>query len=57
MLRPLAKSSTAAQTAPDWLINAMLPARGIRPAKLAFILTSGLVLITPRQFGPTIRIP
>ena len=33
------------------------PGQRIERAKVAFIRTSGSVLITPRQFGPTIRIP
>ena len=43
--------------APDWLMNATGPGGGITGAKLAFMDTAGSVLITPRQLGPTMRMP
>src|SRR5690606_12117461 len=50
-------SSTAMPTAPDCEATASPPARGGSGAKLASSLTFGSVLMTPRQFGPTSRIP
>ncbi len=53
--RSAAKSRTAVQSAPLWEMNEMFPQAGIRREKLAFRLTSGRGLITPRQLGPTRR--
>jgi len=53
--RSAAKSRTAVQSAPLWEMKEMLPQAGILREKLAFRLTSGRGLITPRQFGPTRR--
>ena len=47
------QSSTAVQSAPDWLTNATFPGRAIPAANVAFRPLCGL--ITPRQFGPMIR--
>src|SRR5207248_9297267 len=44
-------------TAPDWEPTASPPAGGVAAAKVARIRTAGSVLSTPRQFGPTSRIP
>ena len=43
------------QSAPDWLMKPSRPGRAIERAKVALKLETGL--ITPRQFGPTTRIP
>ena len=47
------QSSTAVQSAPDWLMKATLPRRAMPAAKVA--LTPLMGFITPRQFGPTRR--
>ena len=43
------------QRAPLWLRKPTLPGRAIAPAKVALRPVSGF--ITPRQFGPMIRMP
>src|ERR1039458_8112591 len=48
------QSRTAVQSAPLWLMKPTDPGRATVVAKVAFIPESGL--ITPRQFGPMIRI-
>ena len=57
--RPAARvcSPSTTPTAPDWETRASRPGSGSGKAKVAFILISGSVFATPRQFGPTIRIP
>ena len=55
-------SSTAMPTAPDWEATASRPAAGSTVAgrvgaKVAASRTFGSVLSTPRQFGPTSRMP
>ena len=52
---PMAQSRMAVQRAPDWEKNPISPTGGIPAAKVAF--RQLLVSITPRQFGPTTRIP
>ena len=37
--------------------NPTCPKSGVSGAKVASIDTDGLVLMTPKQFGPTIRMP
>ena len=44
-------------SAPDCVMKATLPGIGSTGANVAFILTSGLVLASPMQFGPTTRMP
>jgi hypothetical protein len=51
----LLQSSTAVRSAPLWLTNPTVPGEEIPAAKVAFRPVGGR--ITPRQFGPTIRIP
>src|ERR1035441_752804 len=48
------QSSTAVHSAPLWLMNPTDPGRATVVANVAFIPDSGL--ITPRQFGPMMRI-
>ncbi len=48
-------SRMAVQRAPDWDMNAMVPWSGVPAAKLAFM--GVWVSITPRQLGPTSRMP
>ena len=48
------QSRTAVHSAPLWLMNATLPGRATRCAKVAFSPRTGF--ITPRQFGPISRI-
>src|SRR6185503_5086517 len=48
-------SRIATPTAPDWDATANPPGGGIDGANVAVSRTSGSVLITPRQFGPTRR--
>ncbi|MFT5323163.1 MAG: hypothetical protein ACI8P0_001010 [Planctomycetaceae bacterium] len=50
-----AQSRIDVPRAPDCEMNAICPAAGIVDAKLALSFTCGA--ITPRQFGPTIRMP
>jgi hypothetical protein len=44
-------------TAPDWEATASPPGAGVASAKVACSRTAGSVLSTPRQFGPTSRMP
>ena len=44
-------------SAPDCDAKATPPCAGAREANVALRQTSGAVLITPKQFGPTTRIP
>ena len=57
--RPRSEASAriASPRAPDWDTNPTFPRAGAVAAKVAFRRTCGSVLITPMQFGPTIRIP
>jgi len=43
--------------APDWLRKLVAPWGGMVGAKVAFMLTSAPVFMTPMQLGPTRRIP
>jgi hypothetical protein len=43
--------------APDWLMKLTGPAGGMIGANVAFIRMSAAVFTTPRQLGPTIRMP
>ncbi len=43
--------------APDGEQIASAPARTLAPAKVAFRLTSAAVFKTPKELGPTIRVP
>jgi len=52
-----AKSRTAVQSAPLWEMKEMFPGWASGRKKLAFMLTLGRGLMTPRQFGPTTRTP
>ncbi len=49
------QSRIAVQSAPLWLMNPTLPGRAMSAAKVAFNFEPGT--ITPRQFGPTMRMP
>src|SRR5215218_6301429 len=51
----VAQSRIAVSRAPDWLTNPTRPGFAIPAAKVAFIPSMGFM--TPRQFGPTTRIP
>ena len=55
--RFLAWSRIATPRAPLWERKEMCPRRGVVGANVASIWTSGWVLITPMQFGPTRTIP
>jgi hypothetical protein len=52
---PIAQSSTAVQSAPDCEKKEMFPLGGVPREKEA--LSEAWVLMSPRQFGPRIRIP
>ena len=47
----------ATPSAPDWQKNPTRPRPGASGAMVAFSRTAGSALTTPRQFGPTIRMP
>ncbi len=49
--------STAIPIAPDWVNRPMRPAAGDSGAREAFSRTGSAVLMTPKAFGPMIRIP
>src|SRR5665213_557706 len=51
------RSRTAMPSAPDCEANAMPPGTGMRDAKVASRRTSAAVLMTPKQLGPTTRMP
>ena len=51
----IAQSSTEVHSAPDWEMKAMCPLVGVVAAKLALRWMPGT--ISPRQFGPRIRMP
>ncbi len=51
------RASRAMPRPPDCDAKPTRPATGRNGAKVAFIATPGLVLTTPMQFGPIIRIP
>ncbi len=55
--RAVAMLMTASPRAPDCDMKATRPSGGYAWANVPFILTSGSVLMTPMQFGPTSRIP
>ncbi len=55
--RRAASAIAAMPNAPLWDANATPPAGGATGAKVAFSPASGAVLSTPRQLGPTSRIP
>ena len=50
-------SSSAIPKPPLWESIPTLPRGGMSEAKVALSIASGAVLITPRQFGPTRRMP
>ena len=52
-----ASASSATPNAPDWLNTPTRPAAGSTGASVALRRTAGSVLATPRQFGPTTRMP
>jgi hypothetical protein len=43
--------------APDWANIPILPGRGISGAREAFSRTPEVVLMTPKAFGPMMRMP
>ena len=55
--RRLVSLMTARPTAPLCDRNPTVPGSGVIDANVPFRATSGSVLITPMQFGPTSRIP
>lgn len=55
--RRCSRDSSATPMAPDWANRPMRPARGMSGASEAFSRTSGEVLMTPKEFGPMIRMP
>ncbi len=55
--RRAASPSTATPSAPDWQKKPARPGSGATGASEAFSATAGSVLISPRQFGPTTRMP
>ena len=55
--RRAASPSTATPSAPDWAKNPARPASGGNGASEAFSETVTSVLMMPRQFGPTTRMP
>ena len=55
MFRPMAQSSTAVQSAPDWEKKEMKPFGGVPRENDAF--SEACVLIRPRQLGPSTRTP
>ena len=55
--RRAASPSTAAPNAPDWQKKPARPASGVTVASEAFSEIAGSVFSTPRQFGPTTRMP
>jgi hypothetical protein len=59
--RPMPRLRASARMAmpkpPDWEANPRRPAVGVSRAKVAFIEISGSVLSTPKQLGPTMRMP
>ena len=55
--RSAATFKIATPRAPDWLTKPIEPGRAGVGAKVAFKRTSGSVLITPMQLGPTMRMP
>ncbi len=55
--QPAASARIASPSAPDWEISPTLPRAGTAAAKVALSRTSGSVLITPMQLGPTMRMP
>ena len=55
--RRSASASSATPNAPDWLKMPTRPGGGSAGARVALRRTVGSVLATPRQFGPTTRIP
>ncbi len=60
-VRPMPRSAAALRIAtpraPDWLTKPTVPGRAGVGAKVALSRTPASVLITPMQFGPTIRTP
>ena len=57
MPRRALSSMSEMPSAPDCVMNATLPGLASTGAKMAFIRTAGLVLATPMQLGPTMRMP
>src|SRR5579875_1274083 len=59
--RPMPRDDASARMAmpspPDWEAKPMRPGTGAVGAKVAFMDTPGSVLTTPKQFGPTTRMP
>ncbi len=55
--RRCSRDSRAMPMAPDWANRPMRPGRGISGAREAFSRTSAAVLMTPKAFGPMMRMP
>ena len=55
--RFFASARMAIPSPPDCDAKPRAPAVGVSLAKVAFMETAGSVLSTPKQFGPTTRIP
>ncbi|GAA3496752.1 hypothetical protein GCM10019016_038530 [Streptomyces prasinosporus] len=51
------RDSRATPMAPDWANSPIRPGRGDSGASEAFSRTSGDVLMTPKAFGPMMRMP
>ncbi len=56
-LRRAADARTAMPRAPDWANSPNLPRGGTTGASEALRLTAASVLMIPKEFGPTTRIP
>ena len=56
-LRRAAEASTAMPSAPDWANSPSRPCGGRVGASEALSRTAGSLLISPKEFGPTTRMP